>query len=384
MGRVRSSVALGGLSALLVLTSAPAAAAHGNGHNDESHVKVLLSSLSSPKGLAVNRERNLVIGQGAFGAPGPVLEYDLRGRNKGHTTPLTAAANLVDVAVSPKDGTGWGITASIPPEGSPAPPPGPLGGHLLHQLRDGTVVDVLDIGAYQKNDPDPVDQDQPPNPTESNPYGLTVDRKGNALVADAAGNDIIRVTPAGKAETVARFDVQKVSTTDVPPGLPDVPYPLPPKINAEAVPTTVTIGPDGAIYVGELKGFPFKKGSSNIWRIDSRAVGAWCSVNKPDPTRKCSLYRTGYTAIQDIAFGPHSLYVFELAAAGVLAFEAGLAPGGTFPPAVLLRSSDHRGAKPQELVKGRLSQPGGVVVVNDDVYVTDSIFTGGRLLKIDD
>jgi hypothetical protein len=146
----------------------------------------------------------------------------------------------------------------------------------------------------------------------------------------------------------------------------------------------VTIGPDGAIYVGELKGFPFKRGSSNIWRIDPRANGAWCSVNKPDPKRQCSLYRTGYTAIQDIAFGHHKLYVYELAAAGVFAFEAGLAPGGTFPPAVLLQSPDRRSAKTQELAKGKLSQPGGVVVVNDNVYVTDSIFTGGRLLKIDD
>ena len=96
------------------------------------------------------------------------------------------------------------------------------------------------------------------------------------------------------------------------------------------------------------------------------------------------MYRTGYTAIQDIAFGHHKLYVYELAAAGVFAFEAGLAPGGTFPPAVLLQSPDRRSAKTQELAKGKLSQPGGVVVVNDNVYVTDSIFTGGRLLKIDD
>ena len=135
---------------------------------------------------------------------------------------------------------------------------------------------------------------------------------------------------------------------------------------------------------GELKGFPFKTKSSNIWRIDSRAVGAWCSVNSPDPTKKCSLYRTGYTAIQDIAFGSSKLYVYELAAAGVFAFEAGLAPGGQFPSAVLLQSSKYRGAKPKELATGQLSQPGGVVVVDGDVYVTDSIFTGGRLLKIDD
>jgi len=380
MRHLRTVLGAGAFSAVLVLSAAPAAAAHGSGHGDDSSARVLLSDLSSPKGLAVSRDRNLVVSQGAFGAPGPVLEFDLRGRDKGKTTPLTDAANLVDVAVSPMDGTGWGITPGPPGPGQ-EPPPG--AGHLLHQLRDGTVVDVLDIIAYQATDPDPVDQDQPPNPTESNPYGLTVDRKGNALVADAAGNDIIRVSADGKAETVARFDVQAVATDRVPPGILGVTYPLPPTITAEAVPTTVTIGPDGAIYVGELKGFPFHPGTSNIWRISPNAVGAWCSVNSPDPTKQCSLYQDGYTAIQDIAFGGGKLYVFELAADGVFAFEAGLSTG-QFPPAVLVQSSKYRGGdRRTELATGQLSQPGGVAVVNNDVYVTDSIFTGGRLLTID-
>ena len=86
-------------------------------------------------------------------------------------------------------------------------------------------------------------------------------------------------------------------------GPPD--FPGEPTHNAEAVPTTVTIGPDGAIYVGELKGFPFRPGSSNIWRIKPNADGAWCSVNAPDPTRKCSLWKTGFTAVQDIGKAIH-------------------------------------------------------------------------------
>ena len=106
-------------------------------------------------------------------------------------------------------------------------------------------------------------------------------------------------------------------------------------------------------------------------------------MNSPDPTKKCSLYQTGYTAIQDIAFGSSKLYVYELAKEGAFAFEEGLSTG-QFPPAVLLQSFKYRGAKRTELAAGQLSQPGGVVVVSDDVYVTDSIFTGGRLLKIDD
>src|SRR6476469_20248 len=223
-----------GISVVLVAAMAPAAAAAGG---KGSTLEVLLDhGLSSPKGLAVTQDRDLAIGQGAFGAPGPALVYDLRGKGAGSIYPVTDPTmplNLIDVAVSPKDGTGWGIQA------------GENGGTLIHQLADGTIVDVLDIPAYQATHPDPVDMDQPPFPEESNAYGLTVDRKGNALVADAAGNDVIRVAPNGDAATVARFDLQKVKTdhTDIP---------LPPTFDAEAVPTSVTIGQDGAIYVGEL------------------------------------------------------------------------------------------------------------------------------------
>jgi hypothetical protein len=251
--------------------------------------------------------------------------------------------------------------------------------YLFHQLADGMIVDVLNIAVYQATDPDPIDHDDPPNPTESNPYGLTIMRNGDALVADAAGDDVIRVTPDGVAITVARFDLQAIETDHIPD------FPGGPTFDAEPVPTTVTIGPDGAIYVGELKGFPFRPGSSNIWRIKPNAKDAWCSVNEKDPTHKCSLY-SGYTAIQDIAFDKNNghLFVYELAADGVAAFEAGLEPGGVFPPAVLLevKQNHWRRDKRTELAEGELSQPGGIVVVNGKVYVTDGVFTTGRLSRI--
>jgi len=368
--QVRTARKLAGAccAAALVVGMAGTADAGAAGRGGRGHVTELLTGLSSPKGLAVGPLGNLVVAQGAFGPPGPVLAYVLRGRDRG-ATPITEPYSLVDIAVSPLDGTGWALGPSLDDDGTV---------HLFHQLADGQIVDVIDLYAYQAGDPDPVDHDDPPNPTESNPYGLTVMANGDALVADAAGNDIIRVTPDGEASTVARLDLQTVSTDHLP-GFPA------PTLEAEAVPTTVTIGPDGAIYVGELKGFPFRPGSSNIWRIEPDADGAWCSVDAPDPTGDCTLYSSGYTAIQDIAFDDrtgNNLYVYELAAAGVLAFEEGLETGDT-PPAVLLQVSRRRGEQRVELAAGQLSQPGGVVVARGQVYVTDGIFSDGRLLRID-
>jgi hypothetical protein len=356
--RRRFFVALGAMGAALAISAVAVPSADA-----APSVKVLLDGLTSPKGITMQTDGfDPVVGQGAFFGSGPVLIYTTR-HGKGQTIPLTNdQAAVIDIAASP-DGTGWAIT---------------LDGHVVHQLLDGSIVDVADIPGYQATDPDPVDQDQPPNPTESNPYGLTVAPNGDALVADAAGDDVLRVTPAGVVTTVARFDVELVSTAQVPPEVLEQTGPLPPMITAEPVPTTVTIGPDGAIYVGELMGFPFPTGASHIWRIDADASGAWCSVATPTPG--CSVYKSGFTAIQDIAFSKTGeLYVLELAKDGVFAFEAGLNTG-QFPPAVLL---DVKGKHTTELAAGQLSQPGGVAVSRDNkVYVTDGVFSDGRLLRV--
>ena len=60
---------------------------------------------------------------------------------------MTDPVNLVDVAISPKDGTGWGIG---PGEDEHV--------YLYHQLADGTIETVLDITAYQ------VDRSRPGGP----------------------------------------------------------------------------------------------------------------------------------------------------------------------------------------------------------------------------
>ena len=35
----------------------------------------------------------------------------------------------------------------------------------------------------------------------------------------------------------------------------------------QSVPTCVAVGPDGALYVGELTGWPYQVGKARIWRI---------------------------------------------------------------------------------------------------------------------
>jgi sugar lactone lactonase YvrE len=361
-GRAGSAAVALGVAVLTVVAGASPADAKSNGDHDgarEGEIRVLLTDLSSPKGVDFFHG-SVLIGQGAFGPPGPVLELHRRGPDRGTVDELTDPVGLVDLAAA-EDGSGWGI--------------GSQDGVLYRRAIDGTISAVLNLHEYQASDPDPYDQDD--FPEESNPYGLAVLPNGDALVADAAGNDIVRVAPDGSATTIARFDLETIKTDHLPPD-----FGLPPEITAEAVPTTVALGPDGHIYVGLLNGFPFRPGASRVWRIDPDAEGALCSVNTPD--EDCTVYAEGFTAIQDIAFDPNdgTLYVLELAEDGVFAFEAGFETG-EFPPAVLLEVE--KDGDREELARGELSQPGGIDVArNGNLFVTDGVFTSGRLLRIHD
>ena len=45
--------------------------------------------------------------------------------------------------------------------------------------------------------------------------------------------------------------------------------------------TSVTVGPDGYWYVGELRGFPATPGTSQIWRIKPGTVDAIVRPGEP-------------------------------------------------------------------------------------------------------
>jgi len=344
--RAASLFAAGLIMLLSLMTAGPVAA--------KGHVDVLLDGLSSPKGIATGRG-SVFVGQGWAGPPGPVLEWLRVGRGRGTANEVTDPINVVDIAGTP-DGAGWAIGGD---------------GVLYRQATPGGAIEaVFDILAYQAVDIDPVDINEPSDPAESNPNGLAGLWNNDVLIADAAGNDLLRVSPDGTAVTVARWLPEVVPNTI--PGLP-------PELPAEAVPTTVAIGPDGWAYVGQLIGFPGTPGTAHIWRVNPNAEDAVCAVDVSDPD--CSVWKSGFTSIFDIAFNPNNgtLYVYEIAEDGWLAFEEGFATGD-FPPAVLLKV---KGGKRIELVRGELSEPGGVAVGhNGAVYVTDGMFTGGRLLRI--
>ena len=174
---------------------------------------------------------------------------------------------------------------------------------------------------------------------DSNPFAVEHTAAGKALVVDAAGNSLLVVDKQGNIDWVATFPHQFVSTEHIkklvgcPDALPQVGFAcdLPDMMPAEAVPTSIAVGPDGAYYVGLLIGFPGPVGASQVWRIEPNTLHAECGSSPA-----CSVVAGGFTSIVDLAFGPDgTMYVVEIDEASFMAVELaffglpGLTLGGT-------------------------------------------------------
>jgi hypothetical protein len=181
-------------------------------------------------------------------------------------------------------------------------------GQSILRISNGRVRMIANLFAFEDaNDPDGAG-------TDSNPFDIQSLGGNAALVVDAGGNDLLRVDGEGAVEVLAVFPDEMVSTQNLKNlvGCPS-PHPLcglPDSQLAQAVPTSVAVGPDGYYYVGELKGFPAPSGESRIWR-----VAPWASKEMCDGmSANCELvFDGGFTSIIDLAFGPDGqLYVAEL------------------------------------------------------------------------
>lgn len=186
--------------------------------------------------------------------------------------------------------------------------PGDDTGQGLFRASKGTTRLIADLFAFEKNNnPDGAEL------LDSNPFDVQSLGGQAALVADAGGNDLLRVDSQGNVDVLAVFPNELVPTANIkslfgcPEGPPSI-CELPPELPADPVPTSVAIGPDGYYYVGELKGFPAPTDESNVWKIDPDASGAKC------PSSNCQkAFDGGFTSIIDLRFDESgTLHVVEL------------------------------------------------------------------------
>jgi len=200
-------------------------------------------------------------------------------------------------------------------------------GSKLYRITDGVVSRIANLGAFE------ADVNPDGGEIHSNPFDVAALPGGRALVADAGANALLIVKADGTVDWVATLPVRLASTKNLkrlvgcPDAEPDWEFAcdLPDRIPAQPVATSVAVGPDGAWYVGELKGFPAPRRSSRVWRIEPGARHAECG-SSPD----CSVVVRGLTSIIDLSFGPDgALHAVEFDEDSFLAVELGQATTGT-------------------------------------------------------
>jgi hypothetical protein len=216
-----------------------------------------------------------------------------------------------------------------------------LFGWLIKGNTSGNWKPVADISAFEAaNNPD---AGQPGTEVDSDPYAVAA-LPGAQVVADAGGNDLLRVDRNGDTSLLAVFPIRFVPFGG---GM----FPM------QFVPTSIAVGPDGALYVGQLTGFPFPPGAANVYRIV--------------PGQQPTVYASGFTNIIDLAFGRDGrLYVAEISHFGLL---SGDRAGGVWRVP--------RGGGTPELLTTSIEAPGGLAVARDQsLYVStcaDCSDTGG-------
>ena len=139
----------------------------------------------------------------------------------------------------------------------------------------------------------------------SNPYDIVnAPEVGGWIVSDAGGNSLLAVDLDGNIRDYVVFQSFTIPDHEAP---------------VEMVPTGIARGADGAVYVGSLTGFPYPRGQAVVWRVeDLNGDGDAMDEGEVEP------FVTGLTAVTDIAFGPDgTLYIAEFSSDTRAVLEGG-------------------------------------------------------------
>ena len=258
---------------------------------------VVVDGLNGPMGVMVDGSGNVWVVDSGVGGDQTMVFPSIA---DGTPTDMSFGNTSRLIRVSP-DGTESEL-AHFP---SVAYPEGPEGANRVAMLNetvyvssggwsDGMQVDrvpfMASISRFEEGKMTEIantwDLERTQNPAgalvETHAYGLAGGSDGMLWMADAAGNDLLKVDPAtGDVELVAVFDAM--------PG----PIPNPNRGGAkeiEPVPTSVAFDDDGNIYVSLLSGVPFLPEMSKVVQVTQDGV--------------VSDYSTGLTMLTDLKTAP--------------------------------------------------------------------------------
>ena len=347
-----------GLGATLGLVTPSAAGAQTRGQHEK--VTVVANHLNNPRGLSPAPGGGLYLAEAGSGGKvcvkggeqgttciGRTGSFDLVTRHgvKHLVTGLISGSGPGGVAaegpVSVSRGP-WGkiygqfglSSHEVPPQGAI---PAGLRATALAEL--GRLVTVAPHSIRSRSDVG--DQDwtwtstrvhlAPKDFPDANPNAVLYSH-GHVYVVDAGANLLVDVQRHSTAKVLAFFGV-------------------PAKSQSDSVPTCLTRGPDGALYIGELLGGQYTPGHARIWRV------------VPGHTPK--VWATGLTTVQGCGFGRDgAFYATEFQ-------TGGLNEGPTANPAGDVVRIDRWGHR-THLGVGKLFYPSGFAAGSDGaIYVSN-------------
>ena len=228
-------------AAALVMASPTAALATTHDTEDGPPVRTVASGLDGPRQLSDYEDGELVV---AESDSGEVSSVD---PETGEVTTLLSGLPNVQ-GVDHRNGLLFVAVGSPPPpeEGGPATPPAGPSAVLIVAETDGDIVETYDLLKYElDNNPDGQVQfvDGAPVDALSNPFAVLAQRD-RILVTDGGANDVLAIDR----------ETGEISTFFVPPTVEaeGCMQANPGTTGCDPVPTEITQGPDGLIYVGTL------------------------------------------------------------------------------------------------------------------------------------
>jgi hypothetical protein len=314
----RQSMALvAALTCIGGIVAAPATAANANGPRHT----VVVSGLNNPRQLAFGPGGSLLIAEAGRGSlhpdssncfPGPEGTTCLGATGsislapfpawQHNSKPLRIVTGLLSGGAPDggsavgSDGVSYGSGRVLiqetffPPEALPASLPAWQNGRLLSLGHHGKLRAVANIAAVEQNkNPDGLQ-------IESDPYAVLSLGHNRSVTADAAGNDLVLVDRHG-ARPFTVFPLHGCGgvRTD--------------ECDQEPVPTSLALGPDHALYVGELA--HFEPNEARVWKVSPRTGHILGYYGKGGSI--CRNDQTGFTTITGVAFDRWgNLYVSEL------------------------------------------------------------------------
>ena len=364
----------------VALASALTVAAVGDAAPAGIQEAVLRSGLDAPRHLVLSGGGVVVTEAGAIGATGasncatgPATEGAgtsqfctnstgdiVRISSKGRTTPvLSKVPSVTEEAIPEVTGPSAiafahgeeAVTIDdflVNPNGSNGLEPQPFASAFgTLRLISGGKTTVVNIAAFAGAHPQTASSlGTIPGETayDSDPYDVVAYHTGWA-VADAGANDLLYVTAAGRVSMLARFPAV---AEQLPAGVLGNSQPI--TVRAQAVPTSIAVGPDGALYVGLLRGVPSDPGTADIYRVL--------------PGHAPEIWARGLTTVTAVAFDRQGrLLATEFNTGGLLSKPT--------VPGALVRISNG-GRTVTALPVPGLYQPTGLAVsTNGTVYVSN-------------